>query len=99
MTNPAQNSTRARVPAPGIYTPLVTFFQPDSSLDLEAISAHALRIARGGVSGLVIQGSNGEAVHLDDEERQLIVRTVRQVLDKEGFQHLQLIIGTGSTLR
>ena len=64
------SSTMARSPVPpsGIYTPLVTFFKPDSSLDLPSIEAHALRMARGKLVGLVLQGSNGEAVHLDNEE-------------------------------
>lgn len=88
-------STPAQAPKGGIYTPLVTFFNEDESLDLKSISAHALRIAQGGVTGLVIQGSNGEAVHLDNEERQTVVRTVRSTLDSNGFNHLQLIIGCG----
>lgn len=82
-------------PKGGIYTPLVTFFNDDETLDLDSISAHALRIAQGGVSGLVIQGSNGEAVHLDNEERQTIIRTVRSTLDSNGFKGLQLIVGCG----
>jgi len=83
-------------PTGGIYTPLVTFFNDDETLDLKSISAHALRIAQGGVSGLVIQGSNGEAVHLDNDERQTVIRTVRATLDSNGFDKLQLIIGCGA---
>jgi hypothetical protein len=88
-------SSHSLPPPPGIYTPLVTFFQPDSSLDLDAIRAHALRIAQGGVAGLVLQGSNGEAVHLDNEERQTIIRTVRSHLNENGYPGLSLIIGCG----
>ena len=84
------------VPPPGIYTPLVTFFNPDESLDIPSIEAHALRIARGKVAGLVLQGSNGEAVHLDNSERSTIIRTVRSVLDKNGLQHITLIAGVGA---
>jgi len=84
------------VPPPGIYTPLVTFFNPDSTLDLPSIQAHALRIAQGKVSGLVLQGSNGEAVHLDNSERITIIRTIRSHLDSNGFQHVKLMAGAGA---
>jgi len=87
---------RSPVPPPGIYTPLVTFFNPDSSLDIPAIKAHALRIASGKTTGLVIQGSNGEAVHLDNEERSTIIRTIRSHLDANGLEHVKLIAGAGA---
>lgn len=85
--------TTTKAPPHGIYTPLVTFFNEDESLDIASIKAHALRIAQGGVAGLVIQGSNGEAVHLDNEERQIIIRAVRSELDSSGFKGLALIVG------
>ena len=87
----------SRSPAPpgGIYAPCVTFFQADSSLDLEAIQAHALRLAEGGCAGLVVQGSNGEAVHLDHDERSLVVRTIRSTIDEAGYK-LPLIVGCGT---
>lgn len=88
-------SQQALPPPRGIYTPLVTFFRPDSSLDLDAIRSHALRIAQGGVAGLVLQGSNGEAVHLDNKEREAIIRTVREHLDDNQYKSLPLIIGCG----
>ena len=88
--------SRSSVPPPGIYTPLVTFFNADSSLDLPAIEAHALRMARGKLVGLVLQGSNGEAVHLDNSERITIIRHVRSVLDSNGFSHVKLIAGAGA---
>ena len=89
-------TARSHVPPSGIYTPLVTFFKSDSSLDLEAIKSHALRIARGGVAGLVIQGSNGEAVHLNNSERQTVIRTVRSTLNENGFDQIKLIVGAGA---
>ena len=89
-------SVRSTPPPSGIYTPLVTFFQPDSSLDLDAIRKHALRIAAGGVAGLVLQGSNGEAVHLSSDERQTVIRTVRSALSGHGHERLKLIVGVGA---
>ena len=86
---------RSPVPPAGIYAPCVTFFKDDSSLDLEAIRAHAIRLAEAGCAGLVIQGSNGEAVHLDHEERTLIIQTVRSTLDRAGH-FIPLIVGCGT---
>ena len=69
----------------GVYTPLVTFFEEDESLDLTSTLAHAKRMAEGGVTGLVLQGSNGEAPHLDHNERQSLVRAVRDHFDHLGY--------------
>ena len=69
----------------GVYTPLVTFFQEDESLDLQSTLAHVKRMAEGGVAGLVLQGSNGEAPHLDHSERKTLVRVVREHLKNLGF--------------
>ncbi|WVF66077.1 hypothetical protein IAT40_000816 [Kwoniella sp. CBS 6097] len=85
----------AQAPPAGVYTPLVTFFNADETLDLPSIRSHALRIAQGGVAGLVIHGSNGEAVHLDNAERQIVIREVRSVLSENGFPNLPLIVGCG----
>ena len=61
-------------PPPGSYVPCVTFFKEDESLDMDAIKAHALRMAQGGLSGLVIHGSNGEAVHISAEGESISIR-------------------------
>lgn len=84
------------VPSYGVYTPLVTFFHEDESIDLESTKAHIERMAKGGVTGLVLQGSNGEAPHLDHEERKTIVSTARSHLDGLGFKQVQLIVGCGA---
>ncbi|KAM5355528.1 hypothetical protein ACJ41O_002174 [Fusarium nematophilum] len=80
----------------GIYVPTVAFFTPDNSIDLETTKAHATRLANSGIAGLVTHGSNGEAVHLDHEERQLITRATRNALDDAGKQSLPLIAGCGA---
>ncbi|OCF36237.1 hypothetical protein I316_02110 [Kwoniella heveanensis BCC8398] len=95
MTAITSHTASARAPPAGVYTPLVTFFNTDESLDLPAIRSHALRIAQGGVAGLVIHGSNGEAVHLDNAERQTVIREVRSVLSENGYPKLPLIVGCG----
>lgn len=97
--NGVHSTERSRSPPKGIYVPTITIFTNDKKqdLDLEALAAHAIRLARAGITGLVIQGSNGEAVHLTHHERSLTVRTIRNALDAEGFQNFPLIVGTGAS--
>lgn len=85
-----------RKPSFGVYTPLVTFFAEDESLDIKSTLGHAQRMAESGVSGLVLQGSNGEAPHLDHDERKTLVRAVRDHLNQLGYTQLQLIVGCGA---
>ncbi|KAF8857052.1 dihydrodipicolinate synthetase family protein [Acephala macrosclerotiorum] len=90
-------NTHPNTPPPyGVYTPLVTFFNDDESLDLPSTTQHALRMATGKVAGLVIQGSNGEAPHLLHDERQILVRTIKETLVKNGHGNLKLIVGCGA---
>ncbi|KAH7013454.1 hypothetical protein EDB80DRAFT_372640 [Ilyonectria destructans] len=88
MTRPLQR---------GVYVPTMCFFKPDTEdVDTTAIAAHAVRLARAGVTGLATQGSNGEAVHLTHSERQLVTATTRAALNEDGFNHMPLIVGCGS---
>ena len=79
---------------PGFYVPTVCFFDPNTEdLDLEAISKHAVRLAQAGVTGLTVHGSNGEAVHLSNEERKVAIQATRKALDDAGFQSMPLMAG------
>jgi hypothetical protein len=54
----------------GIYCPTVSFFRPtaEQELDTETFAQHVEFLAKSGLQGIVIGGSNGEAVALDREE-------------------------------
>ncbi|EER27944.1 dihydrodipicolinate synthase, putative [Coccidioides posadasii C735 delta SOWgp] len=79
---------------PGIYVPTLCFFNPETEdLDLLTIGKHAVRLAQAGVTGLTIHGSNGEAVHLSNDERSEIIRTTRKALNDAGFQSMPLMAG------
>ncbi|EIM91424.1 aldolase [Stereum hirsutum FP-91666 SS1] len=82
-------------PPPGFYVPAVLFFTEDEELDIPAIKAHVLRLAQGHVTGILVQGSNGEAQHISHEERKITIQTTRQTLDENGFQNVLVIAGTG----
>jgi 4-hydroxy-2-oxoglutarate aldolase len=60
-----------------------------------AISQHVLRLAKGGVTGILVQGSNGEAQHLSHDERKEAIRFTRKTLDQNGFEQVVVIAGTG----
>lgn len=91
------NNRQHRVgPRPGIYVPTVAFFQPNEEVDIETTKKHAIRLAGSGIQGVVTHGSNGEAAHLDHEERITITQATRQALDESGHEDLALIVGCGA---
>ncbi|KAM0270226.1 hypothetical protein ACHAQH_009526 [Verticillium albo-atrum] len=67
----------------GIYTPAVTFFAEDESIDFTATSQHLSRLLDSGVTGLVIHGSNGEATHLLPEEKVEVIKTARRLITEK----------------
>jgi 4-hydroxy-tetrahydrodipicolinate synthase len=76
----------------GILVPAVTPFRRDGELDREALRICVRFWIAGGVSGLVVCGSNGEAPYLSREERKEVIRTV---VDEANMQ-VPVIAGTGS---
>jgi len=76
----------------GIYPPVPTFFHEDESLDLETLREHIRRLRERGITRFVPLGSNGEAVHLEADERRAVIETVREAAGPEA----QLLAGTGA---
>ncbi|KAL6870358.1 aldolase [Trichoderma novae-zelandiae] len=97
-TEAAANGERPSRPlARGIYVPTVAFFDPETDeLDVKTVSRHAVRLAKAGVAGLAVQGSNGEAAHLLHEERNAVTKATRAALDAAGFGSMPLIVGCGA---
>lgn len=90
---PASNGQRRSLPT-GIYAPTMTFFDPETEeLDIPIIKKHAERLARAGLVGLVVMGSNGEAVHLTREEKTTVTKATREALDEAGFESTPIIFG------
>ncbi|TQV91126.1 hypothetical protein V2A60_008067 [Cordyceps javanica] len=87
--------TSQRRPLPcGIYAPTMTFFDPDTEdLDIPTIKKHAQRLVRDGLVGIVVMGSNGEAVHCTREEKLAVAAATREALDEAGFGTTPIIIG------
>ena len=66
---------------PGIIPAVVVPFAEDDSIDVEALRANVTHLIDGGVHGLVVNGTMGEAGALSDDERGLVIDTVLGVAD------------------
>ncbi len=95
----------ATPPPKGIHVPVPTFFVGKQAatyndvaapVDVETQIKHSLYLARAGIQGLVILGSTGEAIHLTNAERSVVLSGVRQALDHEGFKDYPIIAGTAT---
>jgi 4-hydroxy-2-oxoglutarate aldolase len=76
----------------GIYPPVPTFFAADDTLDLQTLRRHVRWLCEQGITGIVVLGSNGEAVHLDDAERAPVIAAVREAADAPAY----VFAGTGA---
>ena len=75
----------------GIYPPVPTFFHDDESLDLETMRTHIERLRERGIVNIVALGSNGEAVHLDRDERRAVIGAIREAAGAQA----QILAGSG----
>jgi 4-hydroxy-tetrahydrodipicolinate synthase len=66
---------------PGIIPAVVIPFAEDRSIDVDALRANVTHLIDGGVHGLVVNGTMGEAGSLSDDERGLVIDTVLGVAD------------------
>ncbi|QUC23396.1 uncharacterized protein UV8b_07637 [Ustilaginoidea virens] len=65
------------VPPPGVWVPAVTCFTPDDELDLAAQTKYFAHLSRSRLAGLVIGGTNSEAMLLTRRERAQLVAAAR----------------------
>ena len=77
---------------PGIIPAVVVPFAEDDSIDVDALRANVAHLIDGGVHGLVVNGTMGEAGALSDDERGLVIETVLGVADGR----LPLTVGVSS---
>ncbi|KAL2161680.1 hypothetical protein VTH06DRAFT_8242 [Thermothelomyces fergusii] len=67
----------------GVYVPMPAFFTDADEVDIPATQRHVARLLAAGVTGLVVHGSNGEAVHLSRRERRAITEAVADAVRHE----------------
>jgi dihydrodipicolinate synthase/N-acetylneuraminate lyase len=86
----------ATVLPPGVYVPMPTFFLEEPAdeqpVDVDTVARHVKFLASAGVQGVVCMGSTGEAAHLNEEERQLVIRTTRKAINDSGSK-VKLLAG------
>ena len=80
----------------GIIPPVTTPFSPDGDLQLDLLERNVERYLATELSGLLLLGSNGEAVHLSDQER---LQMIRHVAPLVAGQKLFLVGLSAMTLR
>lgn len=76
----------------GIFVPHITPFTREGELDVEGLRECVRFWVKGGVSGLVPCGSNGEAPYLTREERMKVIETVVEEVNGK----IPVVAGTGS---
>ncbi|KAK3320285.1 Dihydrodipicolinate synthetase-like protein [Cercophora scortea] len=91
-----------RIPPKGVFVPVPTFFYPiadaptahnEPRVDIETQVQHSIFLAESGITGLVLLGSTGEAIHLTRQERFDLVEGVRGGLDAAGFPDYPIMAG------
>lgn len=75
---------------PGLYAPIATPFAGDC-VDEAGLRENVRRHAATGLTGLVVLGSNGEAVLLDEDEADRVVAAAREALPADR----PLVVGAG----
>ena len=89
----SQAASFPHVPQSGVWCPAVTFFNhEDDTLDLESQSKYFSHLAKSGLTGLVVLGSNAEAFLLTREERTSLVSTARAAVGPS----VPLMVGVGA---
>lgn len=75
----------------GIFPPITTGFYPDGKVYFKKLEQNVARYSRSPVAGLVVLGSTGEAILLNDQERRDVLRCAAEAIAPEKV----LIAGTG----
>ncbi|KAK6213626.1 dihydrodipicolinate synthase [Colletotrichum tabaci] len=92
----APKADHVRLPD-GVYVPTLAFFTESEDIDTNTLERHLVRLINAGVAGIVVHGSNGEAVHLTREERSAMIRCAADTIHQEGHDvKMPLIAGCGA---
>lgn len=87
-------------PPDGVFVPAPTFFKENAdapslqpALDVETQVAHSIHLAKSGITGLVLMGSTGEAMHISSAERFELISVVRKGLEGAGYKDYPIMAG------
>lgn len=79
-------------PFDGVGVALVTLFQADGAVDLQATAHHAAHLVDAGIRGVVVAGTTGEGAALDADERSTLLAAVREAV----AGRVPVLAGTGA---
>jgi dihydrodipicolinate synthase/N-acetylneuraminate lyase len=99
-SNESGGSTSSSGPAlKGIHVPSLTFFTTSDKqeIDWETQTKHLRFLISSGVHGIVLAGTNGEAITLSRAEKSDLVRATRQAARDLGKPELPICLGTSGT--
>ncbi|KAM5344196.1 hypothetical protein ACJ41O_012733 [Fusarium nematophilum] len=90
----------SQTPPDGVFVPVPTFFKAKAeapslqpAVDVETQVAHSIHLAKSGITGLVLMGSTGEAIHMSSAERIALISGVRKGLDDAGYKDYPIMAG------
>ncbi len=75
----------------GVIPPIITPFQK-GNLALDKLKENLNQWNKTGLSGYLVLGSNGEAIHLNEKEKRKVIETSRQLIPSTKV----MIVGTGA---
>lgn len=83
----------------GIHVPSLTFFSNSSKqeIDWDTQNKHLRFLIASGVHGIVLAGTNGEAITLSRTEKSELVRATREAARDLGSPNLPISLGTSGT--
>ncbi|TDZ29051.1 putative 4-hydroxy-2-oxoglutarate aldolase [Colletotrichum spinosum] len=86
----------ARFP-PGIHVPSLTWFGDDANqeIDWAVQTRHIEFLVKSGLHGIVLAGTNGEAVTLSADEKRQLVQKTREIAVNAGRPDLTITFGCG----
>ncbi|QKW48837.1 dihydrodipicolinate synthase family protein [Streptomyces buecherae] len=81
------------LPLHGLYTPLITPFDADGTIAVDALEGLAHAVLDGGATGIVALGTTGEPATLDAAERRTVIDVCARVCARRSAP---LVVGAGS---
>ncbi|KAM5346301.1 hypothetical protein ACJ41O_009306 [Fusarium nematophilum] len=82
---------------PGVHVPSLTWFRgtAEQEIDWDLQRQHLEFLVKSGLHGIVIAGTNGEAVTLSQAEKAKLIRLTREIATEAGRPDLPITIGCG----
>ncbi|TDZ18925.1 putative 4-hydroxy-2-oxoglutarate aldolase [Colletotrichum orbiculare MAFF 240422] len=82
---------------PGIHVPSLTWFGDDANqeIDWAVQTKHIEFLVKSGLHGIVLAGTNGEAVTLSADEKRQLVQKTREIAVNAGRPDLTITLGCG----